>query len=105
MGFEYAFAEIVGDKSDFHALLNIGSTLHKRVPNARPFRQDIHNPVEPDGTLDGVRISYKHFESAHGVDCPIDEKVHIILFDNACISSFDDDRGFATNRGGVVEVA
>src|SRR4029077_17035595 len=30
-GFEYEFAEIVCDKADFHALLNIGTTLHNRV--------------------------------------------------------------------------
>ena len=32
---EYQFAKIVGDKADFHADLNIGTTLHKWVPNAR----------------------------------------------------------------------
>jgi len=56
-GFEYELAEIVGDKADFHALLNIGTTLHKRVPNARAVGQDIHDPVEPDRILDGPRGS------------------------------------------------
>jgi hypothetical protein len=55
--FEYDFAEIVGDKADFHALLNIGTTLHKRVPNARAIVQNIHDSVEPDGILDGPRVS------------------------------------------------
>jgi len=27
-GFEYELAEIVGDKADFHALLNVGTALH-----------------------------------------------------------------------------
>jgi len=56
-GFEYEFAEIVGDKADFHALLNIGTTLHKRVPNTRAVGQDIHYSVEPDGIFDGPRVS------------------------------------------------
>ena len=56
-GFEYEFAEIVGDEADFHALLNIGTALHKRVPNARAVGQDIHDSVEPDGILDGPRVS------------------------------------------------
>jgi len=56
-GFEYDFAEIVRDKADFHALLDIGTTLHKRVPNARAVGQDIHDSVEPDGILDGPRVS------------------------------------------------
>src|ERR1700756_2637711 len=56
-GLEYQFAKIVGDKADFHALLNIGATLHKWVPNARAVRQDIHDSVEPDGILDGPRVS------------------------------------------------
>ena len=56
-GFEYDFAEIIGDKADFHALMNIGTTLHKRVPNARAVGQDIHDSVEPDGILDGPRVS------------------------------------------------
>src|SRR5215475_2506195 len=34
-GFEYNFAEVVGNIADFHALLNIGPTLHNGVPNAR----------------------------------------------------------------------
>ena len=55
--FEYELAEIVGDEADFHALLNIGTTLHKRVPNARAVGQDIHYPVEPDGILDEPRVS------------------------------------------------
>jgi hypothetical protein len=55
--FEYDFAEIVGDKTDFHALLNIGTTLHKWVPNARAIGQYIHDSVEPDGILDGPRVS------------------------------------------------
>src|SRR5215471_4906315 len=56
-GFEYKFAEIVGYIADFHALLNIGTALHKRVPNARAVGQDIHDSVEPDGILDGPRVS------------------------------------------------
>src|SRR5215470_6611376 len=44
-GFEYNFAEVVGDKADFHALLNIGTTLHERVPNSRAVGQDIHHFV------------------------------------------------------------
>ena len=56
-GFESDLAEIVGDKADFHALLNIGTTLHKRVPNARAVGQDIHDSVEPDRILDGPRVS------------------------------------------------
>ena len=56
-GFEYEFAEVVSDKADFHALLNIGTTLHKRVPNARAVGQDIHDSVEPDGILDRPRVS------------------------------------------------
>src|SRR5579862_3952497 len=56
-GFEYEFAEIVGDKADFHAHLNIGTTLHKWVPNARAVRQHIHDSVEPDGILDWPRVS------------------------------------------------
>jgi hypothetical protein len=56
-GFEYEFAEIIGDEADFHALLNIGTTLHKGVPNARAVGQDIHDSVEPDGILDGPRVS------------------------------------------------
>src|SRR5262249_54235589 len=28
-GFEYKFAEVIGDKAHFHALLNIGATLHE----------------------------------------------------------------------------
>src|ERR1700752_3473519 len=55
-GFEYDFAEIVRDKADFHALLDIGTTLHKRVPNARAVGQDIHDSVEPDGIFDGPRV-------------------------------------------------
>ncbi len=35
-GFEYELAEIVGDKADFHAFLNIGTALHKRVPMPGP---------------------------------------------------------------------
>src|SRR5215471_3128855 len=56
-GFEYEFAEIVGDKADFHALFIIGTTLHKRVPNARAVGQDSHIPVEPVGILDRPRVS------------------------------------------------
>ena len=56
-GFEYELAEIVGDKADFHALLNIGTALHKRIPNARAVGQDIHDSVEPDRILDGPRVS------------------------------------------------
>ena len=56
-GFEYDFAEIVADKADFHALLNIGTTFHKRVPNARAIGQNIYNSVEPDRILDGPRVS------------------------------------------------
>src|SRR5262245_5355730 len=56
-GFEYEFSEIVGDKADFHALLNIGTALHKRVPNARAVGQDIHDSVEPDRILDGPGVS------------------------------------------------
>jgi hypothetical protein len=56
-GFEYDFTEIVGDKPDFHSLLNIVTTLHKRVPNARTLGQDIHDSVEPDGILDEPRLT------------------------------------------------
>src|SRR5271169_881616 len=77
-GFEYELAEIVGDKADFHALLNIGTALHKRVPNARAVGQDIHDSVEPDRILDGPRVPWKHFESAHGVECALDEEVDVI---------------------------
>ena len=56
-GLEHDFAEIIGDKADFHALLNVGPTLHKRVPNARAVGQDIHDSVEPDRILDGPGIS------------------------------------------------
>ena len=56
-GFEYEFAEIVGDRADFHSRLNIGTTLHKRVPDARAVGQDIHHFVEPDGILDRPRVS------------------------------------------------
>src|SRR6516162_4217735 len=56
-GFEYEFTEIVSDKADFHALLNIGTTLRKRVPNAGAIGQDIHNSVEPDRILDGPGVS------------------------------------------------
>ena len=56
-GFEYDLAEIVGDKADFHALLNIATALHKRVPNAGAIGQDIHDSVEPDRILDRPRVS------------------------------------------------
>src|SRR5437899_9415077 len=55
--FQYESAEVVGDKADFHALLNIATTLHKRVPNARAVGQDIHDSVEPDRILDVPRDS------------------------------------------------
>ena len=55
--FEDEFAEIVGNKADFHALLNVGATLHQRVPNARAVGQDIHDSVEPHRILDGPRVS------------------------------------------------
>ena len=82
-GFEYEFAEIIGDKADLHALLNIGTTLHKRVPNAWAVGQDIHDSVEPDGILDGPRVSWKHFESAHGAECPVDQEGDVIRRDGA----------------------
>ena len=104
-GFEYKFAEVVGDKADFHALLHVGATLHKRVPNAGAIRQDIHDSVEPDGIFDGPRVSGKHFESAHGAECPVDEESDVIRLDGAGIASFDDDRRFPASSGGVVEVA
>src|SRR5215469_3876601 len=104
-GFEYKFAEVVSDKADFHALLNIGTTLRKRVPNARAAGQDIHDSVEPDGIFDGPRVSRKHFESAHGAECPVDEEGDVIPFDGTGIASFDDDRGFAASGGSVVQVA
>jgi hypothetical protein len=103
--FEYDFAEIVGDKADFHALLNIGTTLHKRVPNARAIGQDIHDSVKPDGILDGPSVSGKHLESTHSAECPVDEKGHVIRFDGAGIASFNDDGRFAASSRGVVEVA
>src|SRR5215471_14646789 len=86
-GFKYDFAEIVGDKADFHALLNIGTTLHKRVPDARAVGQDVHELVDPDGILDGPRISGKHLESTHGAECPLDEKGNVIGIDDAGIAS------------------
>ena len=104
-GFEYDFAEIVGYKADFHALLNIGTALHERVPNAGAVGQDIHDSVEPDGVLDRPRVSGKHFESAHGAHCSVDEEGDVIRFDDAGIASFDDDGGFAASSGGVVEIA
>src|SRR5262249_49668943 len=104
-GFEYEFAEIVGDKADFHALLNIGTTLHKRVPNARAVGQDIHNSVEPDGILDGPSVAGKHLESTHSAEYPVDEKGHVIRFDGAGIASFNDDGRFAASSRRVVEVA
>jgi hypothetical protein len=36
--------------------LNIGTALHKRVPNARALGQDIHDSVELDGILDEPRL-------------------------------------------------
>ena len=104
-GLEYELAEIVGDKADFHALLNVGPTLHKRVPNARAVGQDIHDPVEPDRILDGPRTPGKHFESAHGVECPVDEQSDVIPFDGTGIASFDNDGRFAASSRGVVEVS
>src|SRR5215469_11314048 len=104
-GFEYDLAEIVGDKTDFHPLLNIGTTLHKRVPNARAVGQDIHDSVEPHGILDGPRSSWKHFESAHGAECPVHEEGDIIRVDDAGIASFNDDGRFAASSRGIVEVA
>src|SRR5215475_13945558 len=56
-GFEYQLAEVVGDKTDFHSLLNIGTTLHQRIPNTGAVGQDIHDSVEPDGILNGPRVS------------------------------------------------
>src|SRR5262252_6720319 len=82
-GFEYDFAEIVGNKADLHALLNIGTALDKRVPDAWAVGQDIHDSVEPHGILDGPRISGKHLESAHRAECPIDEEGDVIRFDDA----------------------
>ena len=55
-GFEYDFAEIVGDKADFHAFPNIRTTLHKGIPNTRAVRQYVHDSVEPDRVLDGPRV-------------------------------------------------
>ena len=95
--FEYELAEIVGDEADFHALLNIGTTLHKRVPNARAVGQDIHDSVEPDGILDGPRDAWKHFESAHCADRSVDEEGNVIRFDDPGITSFDDDGRFAAS--------
>ena len=96
-GFECKFAKIVGDKADFHALLNIGTALHKWVPNARAVGQDIHDSVEPYGILDGARITRKHLESTHGAECPVDAKGDVIRFDGAGIAGFNDDGRFAAS--------
>ena len=56
-GFVYEFAEVVGDKADFHAHLNIGTALHERVPNARALGQDIHDSIKPHRILDGPSVS------------------------------------------------
>src|SRR5215469_9070694 len=104
-GFEDNFAEVVGDKADFHALLNVGAAPHKRVPNAGAIRQDIDDSVEPDGILDGPRLSWEHFESAHGAECPVDEEGDVIRLDGPGIASFDDHGRFAASSGGVVKVA
>ena len=104
-GFEYDFAEVVGDKADLHAFLNIGTTLHKRVPNARAVGQDIHDSVEPDGILDRPGVSCNHFESAHSADCSVHEEADVIRFDDAGIASLDDDGRFAASSRGVVEIA
>src|SRR5580693_5854097 len=104
-GFEYKFAKIVGDESDFHALLNIGTTLHKRIPNARAVGQDIHDSVEPDGILDGPRVSCKHFKSSHGAECPVEQEGDVVLFDDAGVASFDNDGRFAASSRSVVQVA
>src|SRR5215469_2173817 len=104
-GFEYDFAEIVGDQAELHALLNIGAALHQWVPNAGAVGQDIDHSVEPDGIFDGPRASGKHLESAHGAECSVDQKGDVIRFDDTGIASFDDDGRFTASRSGVVEVA
>ena len=105
VGFEYELAKIVGNKTDFHALLHIRTALHKRVPDARAVGQNVHDFVEPDGVRDAPGFAWKHFENAHGVECPVDEECDIICFDDARIASFDDDRRLAPSSRRVVEVA
>src|SRR5262249_34390495 len=50
-------------------------------------------------------IPRKHFESAHGAECPVDEKGNIVGVDDAGIASFDNDGRFAARSGSIVEVA
>src|SRR5215471_8316720 len=95
VGFQYELTVIVGNKADFHALLHVGTALHKRIPDARAVGHDVHDLVEPDGILDLPSVPWKHFESTHGIERSVDQECDLICFDDSRIASFDHDRRFA----------
>jgi hypothetical protein len=104
-GFEYNFAEVVSDKADFHALLHIATTLHKRVPNARTVGQDIHDSIKPDWILDGRGSPESILRARMVLNVPLTRRATSSASTVPATASFDHDRRFAASSGGVVEVA
>src|SRR6267142_1091362 len=99
------FAKVIGDGAKLHSGGNVGSALDQGIPDSRAAGEHVSEFFNPDGIFDRMRIAREDFEGAHRAEGAADEEGEVVGFDGAGVAGFDDDRGFAADRGGVIEVA
>src|ERR1700674_494942 len=99
------FAEGIGDGAKLHSGGNVGSALDEGIPDSRAVGEDVGEFFNPHGIFDWMRIAREDFEGAHGAEGAVDEEGEVVGFDGAGMAGFDDDGGFATDGGSVIEVA
>src|SRR5216684_2820822 len=99
------FAGVIGDGAELHSGGNVGAAFDEGIPDAGAVGEDVNEFFDPDWIFDGMRIAGEHFQGAHGAEGAVDEESQVVGLDGAGVAGFDDDRGFAADRGGVIEVA
>jgi len=103
--FEDAIAKVVGDITDLHALLNVGSAFDQRVPDAGAIGDDVSDSVEPHRIFNGMRVARQHLERPHGAERTFDQQSDVVALHRSGVTSFHHNRRFAASCRGIVEVA
>src|SRR5438132_7697491 len=84
-------SDVVGDGAEFHSGGDIGAALDEGIPDAGTVSEDVDEFFNPDGILDGVRLTGKHFERPHGAERAVDEERNIIGLYGTGVAGLDDD--------------